>query len=128
MRTAALILAVMGLAACRDETLQLPSGLVAERVETLVEDQPDGERWLILRVLAPGLADRSVSAAESAADTAALCREWGLEAALESDAEPTQVVVQMMSTRVERGQPAPGVTQVFAGYRLEGGACIWEDF
>lgn len=128
MRGVALILAVLGLAACRDEAVQLPSGLSAERLETLAEEQPDGETWLILRVLAPGLAERPVTAAESAADTAALCRDWGLEAASESDGEPAQVVVQMMSERVERGQPAPSVTQIFAGYRIENGACIWEDF
>ena len=50
------------------------------------------------------------------------------EAAAEADALPDQIVVQMMSERVERGQPARGVTQVFAGYRLRDGACIWEDF
>lgn len=128
MRLALVVISALGLVACRDETMQLPSGLTAELAETLVEPQPDGQRWLILRVVAPGLAERPVSAAESAADTAALCESWGVSAAEERAARPDQIVVQVMSALVERGSPAPEVTQIFAGYRLENDTCIWEDF
>jgi len=128
MRIAGIMMAMMSVAACQDEALELPSGMMAELVETLVEPQPDGESWMILRVVAPELAGRQVGAETMAADTDLLCRTWGLEAAAEAEALPDQIVVQMMSERVERGQPARGVTQVFAGYRLRDGACIWEDF
>jgi len=108
--------------------MQLPSGLAAELAGTVVEVQPDGERWLILQVLAPGLAERQVTAAESAADTTALCETWGSREAAETADPPDQIVVQMMSEPVERGEAAPGVRQFFAGYRYQDGACIWEDF
>lgn len=114
------------------EEMQLPSGLVAERAEILLEEQPGGEVWLILRVIAPGLGARAQSdaetAAQTAADTDALCASWGVEAAGNAAVPPDQIVVQMMSAWVERGQPAPDITQVFAGYRFENGTCIWEDF
>lgn len=128
MRAAVPLLAGLALAGCREETMQLPSGLAAEFAGSLVEAQPDGERWLILQVLAPGLEDRRVSAAESAADTAALCGSWGVREAAQSAEMPDQIVVQMMSEPVERGEAAPEVTQIFAGYRLQNGTCIWEDF
>lgn len=123
-----MILALVALAGCRDETMELPSGLAVELAGTLSEVQPDGEIWLILQVLAPALAGVRISAEDMAEDTGAICDTWGLAAAAEADQTPDQIVVQVMSERVERGQPAPGVTQVFAGYRLQDGSCIWEDF
>ncbi len=130
MRAVALILAVAMLAGCRDEgaTMTLPGGLDVERAGTLMEEQPDGETWMILQVLAPGLAGQRITAADMAEDTLRLCTEWGLPAAREQVTSPDQIVVQIMSEMVERGTPAPDVTQVFAGYRLRDGACIWEDF
>ena len=127
-RPTALLAGCLALAGCQDETLTLPSGLEVELEGTLIEPQPGGETWLILRVLAPDLAAQQVSAEARAADTDALCAEWGVPAALEADPTPDQITVQIMSEPVERGQPAPGVTQVFAGYRFENGTCIWEDF
>jgi len=124
----AVLASLLALAACQDDSLTLPSGLEVELAGTLIEPQSSGETWLILRVLAPGLADQQVSAEARAADTDALCAEWGVPAALEADPTPDQITVQIMSEPVERGQPAPGVTQVFAGYRFENGTCIWEDF
>lgn len=128
MRALWLIIIVLALAGCRTQEMRLPSGLSAERAEILTETQPGGEIWLILRVVAPRLAERPRSAVETAADTAALCETWGIEAAEAATDTPDQIVVQMMSELVERGQPAPDVTQVFAGYRFQNGRCIWEDF
>jgi hypothetical protein len=128
MRALAVILALTALAGCREEALELPSGLLVELAGMVTEQQPDGEQWLVLQVLAPSLAGRRIRAEEMAEDTGVICDEWGLAAAAEADQTPDQIVVQVMSERVERGQPAPGVTQVFAGYRLQDGSCIWEDF
>lgn len=128
MKRIVLLSVVLGLAGCRAEEMRLPSGLVAERAEVLMEEQPGGEVWLILRVIAPDLATRVPSVAQTAADTGALCAGWGVEAAEAASVTPDQIVVQMMSARVERGQPAPDVAQVFAGYRYQDGTCIWEDF
>ena len=124
MRAWGVALALLLLAGCRSEEMRLPSGVVAERGEVLMEEQPGGEGWLILRVIAPALGSR----APSAADTGALCESWGVEAAGAAAVAPDQIVVQMMSEWVERGQPAPGITQVFGGYRFQDGTCIWEDF
>ncbi|MGI3183459.1 DUF6497 family protein [Nioella aestuarii] len=128
MRALAVILTLVALAGCREEALELPSGLAVELAGTLVEPQPDGETWLILQVLAPSLAGERISADNMAEDTGVICDTWGLVAAAEADQTPDQIVIQVMSEWVERGQPAPGVTQVFAGYRLQNGSCIWEDF
>lgn len=128
MRALAVILALTTLTGCREEALELPSGLAVELAGTVMESQPDGETWLILQVLAPSLAGRRIGAEEMAEDTGVICDTWGLAAAAEADETPDQIVVQVMSERVERGQPAPGVTQVFAGYRVQDGSCIWEDF
>ena len=118
------------LAACRDdEGFVLPSGLQVELIETLTEPQPFSEEvWVVLRVLAPGLAAQEISIETRAADTDALCAEWGVPAATEAPQPPDQIVIQMMSEVVERGRAAPGVAQAFAGYRFENGSCIWEDF
>lgn len=128
MRALAVILALTALAGCREEALELPSGLAVELAGTVMEPQPDGETWLILQILAPSLDGVRISAEEMAEDTGVICDIWGLAAAAEADQTPDQIVVQVMSERVERGQPAPGVTQVFAGYRVQDGSCIWEDF
>lgn len=129
--TRALALSALALlAACRDdEGLVLPSGLQVELIETLTEPQPFSEEvWLVVRVLAPDLAAQEISIEARAADTDALCAEWGLPAAENAPQPPDQIVIQMMNEVVERGRPAPGVTQAFAGYRYENGSCIWEDF
>lgn len=129
-RPTPLLLGVLiALAGCQDDSLTLPSGLQVELLETLSEPQPGSDEvWLILRVLAPDLAGQQVSAEARAIDTDTLCAEWGVPAAQEADPTPDQITVQIMSEAVERGQPAPGVTQVFAGYSFENGICIWEDF
>lgn len=128
MRVLAVILALTALTGCREEALELPSGLAVELAGTVSEVQPHGETWLILQVLAPSLDGVRVTAPEMAEDTDVICDTWGLAAAGEADQTPDQIVVQVMSERVDRGQPAPGVTQVFAGYRIQDGSCIWEDF
>lgn len=118
------------LAACRDDAgFALPSGLQVELLETLTEAQPYSEEvWVVVRVLAPDLAGQEISAEARAADTDTLCSQWGVPAATEAPEPPDQIVIQMMSEPVERGRAAPGITQVFAGYRFENGLCIWEDF
>ena len=128
MRALAVILALTALSGCRDEAVVLPSGLSVELAGTVAEQQPDGEHWLIVQVLAPSLAGVRMTAPEMAEDTGVICDTWGLAAAAEAEQTPDQIVVQVMSRHVERGQPAPGVTQVFAGYRFQDGSCIWEDF
>lgn len=128
MRALALTAVATALAGCRNEALDLPSGLSVELVGTVAEQQPDGEHWLIVQVLAPALAGVRMTAPDMAEDTDAICNRWGLAQAAEADQTPDQIVVQVMSERVERGQPAPDVTQIFAGYRYQNGSCIWEDF
>tara|TARA_R110002074_G_scaffold21227_1_gene66180 strand:- start:54 stop:509 length:456 start_codon:yes stop_codon:yes gene_type:complete len=118
------------LAACRDDQgFALPSGLEVELIEILTEPQPfSQETWVIVRVLAPGLAEQEISVEARAADTDMLCAEWGQPAAMEAPEPPEQIVIQMMSETVERGRASPGVAQAFAGYRFQNGLCIWEDF
>ncbi len=106
----------------------LPSGLDAELLESLVERQPNGDSWLVLRVLAPGLAHADLLAEQVAADTDAACERWGVVEAANLTPAPAQIVLQIMSADVPRGSSSPDIAQIFAGYRYENGLCIWEDF
>lgn len=129
MRGVLALAVLVSLMGCRDDAVSLPSGLDVELIETLIEPQQHSEEtWVIVRMLAPSLAGQQVTAEGMAADTDAICANWGVAAARDLTTPPDQIVVQVMSEQVERGQSAPGITQIFAGYRFENDICIWENF
>ncbi|MCU0912762.1 MAG: DUF6497 family protein [Rhodobacteraceae bacterium] len=119
MRAAAFLL----LAAPAWAAPELPSGLAVEPFDRAVEVQPGGERWLVLRYLAPGIADLGFEAV--AGDLDALCQTEGLPAAA-ADSPIAQVVVVLMDRPVERGVPDPEATQFIGAYLIDTGACEWE--
>lgn len=106
-----------------------PSGMSLSLMDVLFEENPwSGESMVVVRLLAPTLAGGLAMPMTLRADMDWACHTWGLPAAATLSAPPDMVVVEMMAAPIERGLPAPDVTQVFEQYRLEGPVCIWELF
>ena len=119
MRVAAFLL----LAAPAWAAPDLPSGLAAEPFDRAVEVQPGGERWLVLRYIAPEIAGLGFEAV--AGDLDFLCESEGLPGA-EADSPIAQVVVVLMDRPVVRGTPDPEATQFIGSYYVDTGVCEWE--
>ena len=122
IRAAALLLAA---APAWAETA-LPSGLAVTAHDVLVERQPGGESWLVLRYLAPAIAGGAIGYADVAADLDALCAGEGLAGAETSEQEIAQIVIVLMDRPVPRGEPDPEATQYIGAYLIEDGECRWE--
>ncbi|MCX7644336.1 MAG: DUF6497 family protein [Rhodobacteraceae bacterium] len=120
MIRAALFLLVAGPALAGPE---LPTGLAAEPFDRLVETQPGGERWLVLRYLAPDLPGTDYAAVVPDLDF--LCETEGLPAAAE-EGGIAQVVIVLMDRAVPRGTPDPEATQFIGSYLVGNGVCEWE--
>ena len=106
-----------------------PSGLSVTLNEILFEENPwSGEMMVVVRLLAPTLAEGITNPFDLRADMDWACATWGRPAALTLAAPPDIVVVELMAALVPRGQPDPAILQVFEQYRLEGPDCIWELF
>ena len=101
----------------------LPSGLAAEPFDRAVEVQPGGERWLVLRYLAPAVA--GLGFADVVDDLDHLCETEGLPAAA-AELPVAQVVIVLMDRPVARGVPDPEATQFIGSYAIDTGACEWE--
>jgi hypothetical protein len=106
----------------------LPSGLQATPFDILVEDQPSGESWLVVRYLAPTLADGTITYEDVVDDLGVLCESDGLVAAAQSEREIAQIVVILMDRPVVRGAPAPEAIQYIGAYLPIQGECAWNDF
>lgn len=106
-----------------------PSGLSVTLNEIVFEENPwSGEMGVVVRLLAPELAQGMQNPFDLRADMDWACATWGQPAAATLSAPPDLVVVEMMAAPVPRGMPDPAILQVFEQYRLEGPDCIWELF
>lgn len=106
-----------------------PSGLGVALEDILFEENPwSGEMGVVVRLLAPELAQGMQNPFDLRADMDWACATWGQPAAATLSAPPDLVVVEMMAAPVPRGMPDPAILQVFEQYRLEGPDCIWELF
>lgn len=106
-----------------------PSGLGVALEDILFEENPwSGEMMVVVRLLAPDLAQGMQNPFELRADMDWACATWGMPAAATLASAPDIVVVEMMAALVPRGAPDPAILQVFEQYRLEGPDCIWELF
>ena len=106
-----------------------PSGLTVALDDMLFEENPwSGELMVVVRLLAPMLAQGVQNPFELRADMDWACATWGQPAAATLASPPDIVVVEMMEAPVPRGAPDPAILQVFEQYRLEGPDCIWELF
>lgn len=109
--------------------MAVPSGQQVLLQEVLLDEAP-GALWARFRFIAPAIArdGGSVDYGQAGMDMDHLCaalvpgylEQYGLS--------PARVVISLSDRAVEFGAPAPEATQFFEAYRLEGGACIWEEF
>lgn len=108
----------------------LPSGQTIIPLDTLIEQQIDGQSWLVLRYLAPriarGTGDLDYEAVVEDLDL--LCQTAGLAAASElgSDVQLDQIVIVLLDRPVERGVPDPDATQFIGAYVPVGDTCSWD--
>lgn len=107
---------------------ELPSGLSASAHDVLIEVQPSGESWMVIRYLAPELENEALGYEDVVDDLEYLCQTEGLEAASSADSEITQIVVVLMDRPVERGVASPDATQYIGAYLPTNEGCLWNDF
>ena len=109
--------------------LDVPSGQPVELVEVLVEQQADGD-WVRFRFIAPHIAREggTITYAEAEPDFAHLCESFAVPYIAQYELTADVVVISLADRAVEFGQADPEATQFFEAFRLEDGACIWEEF
>lgn len=109
-------------------SMTVPSGQVIRAHQILWEDHEDiGERWVVLRFTAPQIARElgKLGFADIEPDLQALCETVGLPV-VGATGGADQVLVQLMSRPVARGETAPDVTQFGNAFSINDGACVWE--
>lgn len=106
-----------------DEVLQARSGHAVQLCEIVFEVQPSNDTWAVVRVVDPALGNGAPRADHEDHDWA--CETWGLPA-LDRDARPSRIIVQIMESPFVRGEPAQGITQSIEAYSEENAACMWE--
>ncbi len=106
----------------------LPSGLEVTPLDVLTEDQPGGETWLVLRYIAPAIADGAIAYEDVVDDLDTLCVTDGLPDVEASAAGIDQITVVLLDRPVERGVPDEEATQYIGAYLPGDGECIWNDF
>ncbi len=94
--------------------------------DVLIENQPDGEHWLILRYLIPEMAQTAVDYLAVVPEMDRICATTGLARAAELTPPPGQIVIVLMDRVVPRGVPDPEATQFIASYLAIDGECLWE--
>jgi hypothetical protein len=110
-------------------TVAAPSGQMLTLEEVLSEQDPWSEDVLVVvRLLAPAIAQGVPDDADLRADMDWACLTWGVPAAAALASNPDRVVVEMMAAPVPRGEATPGIRRFFETYSLEGATCIWELF
>ena len=108
---------------------EAPSGQRVTLADVIPEEQPwSGEMQVVVRLVAPAIADDTLTNSQLRADMDWACHTWGVPAARELSAPPERVVVEMMAAPAPRGEATPGIRRIFESYRLEGPVCVWELF
>ena len=85
-----------------------PSGQTVELEGLLYEEHPySGEMQVIVRLLAPAIAQGQLEMSQVREDMDWACATWGQPAAEQLSSAPDWVIVEMMAAPVPRGVPAP---------------------
>ena len=115
-------------AGIKEDIPAVPSGQVISLQELLLDVKPDGVlTYARFRFVTPEIgATRTYADVES--DFAFLCTEYALPIVKEGTAKVDQIVISFASQPVEFGVADPDTTQFFEAFRVEDGACIWEEF
>lgn len=112
--------------------LSVPSGQVVLPYEMLWEDHlsegAEGETWLVLRFLAPQIAQKTgdVSFEMAVLDLDELCASIGLPLVSITAGGVDQIIVTLLDQPLPRGESDQNVTKFMSAYRVDGEACIWE--
>jgi len=93
--------------------------------DSTLEEQADGQLWLVLRYLAPALEGGALGYGDVAAEMDALCEADGL-AALAASGPVDQILIVLMDRPVPRGTADPEATMYISAYRAEAGRCLWQ--
>ena len=108
----------------------VPSGQVVTLQEVIWNVPGSAGLAIRFRFLAPAIArDGGTVGFEMASlDMLHLCRSYALTRLAEFGPKPSQIIISLSDQALPFGVPAPGATQFFEAYRVEGDACIWEAF
>lgn len=108
----------------------LPSGLTVEVLEKFLEVKADGtNNFARFRFLAPKLSDVAEMEYEMRLkDMDVLCRDYAIPHVKVTKSQIDRVVISLSDKPIEFGATDPSVMQFFESYRIENGACIWEEF
>ena len=101
----------------------LPSGLDVS-FHDLIAEPPT---WRV-RYLAPALAQDDIVFDDLMVDMQHLCDSDALPLARRAGADPTRVVITLMSEPVTFGVMTPTARQFFESYEIKNDLCIWEAF
>ncbi|UYV39003.1 DUF6497 family protein [Rhodobacteraceae bacterium D3-12] len=109
---------------------KLPSGLAVEVLDKFLDVKADGELTFgRFRFLAPELPDTAAMAYEvRLKDMDVLCADYALPHVKVTPDPVDRIVISISDKPIKFGETAPGVVQFFEVYRIENGACIWEEF
>ena len=120
----------MATAADRPPVPPLPSGIAAELQELVLDVKPDGQfDYARFRFVAPGIAGADAPDFETRAkDMDFLCQSYAWPYLSDKPQIFDRIVISLSDRATEFGVADPDATQFFEVYRIEDGACIWEEF
>ncbi len=104
--------------------IALASGLAVALFDVLLEPETGVARF---RFVAPAIGTAGFGYAEVAGDLQLLCEAYALPALAAHGWEPREVVVSFSAREVAFGEPTDAL-QYFEPFRVEGSACLREDF
>lgn len=108
------------------QPVALPSGLLVEPIEVILDDEMQLARF---RFLAPAIAARGFDIDGLGPDFDWLCEQVAAPALRAERPDWDEVVISLSSAVIPFGTSDPEVAQAFEGYRIAGdGGCIWLQF
>ncbi|MEI4194765.1 DUF6497 family protein [Roseovarius sp. E0-M6] len=126
-RAGALGLILLAGASWAQEALPLPSGGEAWLQEVLSNVPGNGLTYRF-RFVQEGFEMSEERFEAVMGDLEYLCTTYAVPRLPNMGPTPNQVVISLASAPGEFGVQNPAIVQVFEAYRVENGACIWEEF
>lgn len=112
------------------ELIAVPSGMRVTFHDMIANRPGAAGLTYRFRFIAPDIArDRGeVDLMQVLEDIDVLCRDQALPMIAGGGPVPAQIIITLSDRPTEFGVPTPEATQIFEAYRIEDGACIWEEF
>ncbi len=107
--------------------LAVPSGQPLVLDDVILEPDSGIARF---RFIAPRLGgqEQVLTYSEVADDFVELCVAYALPALLENDWQATEIIITLSAEKVAFGESRPDTIQLFEAFRIEGEACVWDQF